>query len=47
MENFVQFVGMGPAKHGDDYAVTFNLGDRKLAMVALEDIGNAAAKIFT
>jgi uncharacterized protein YbjT (DUF2867 family) len=47
MENFVSFIGMGPTKHGDDYAVTFNLGDKKLAMVAVEDIGHAAAKIFT
>ena len=38
---------MGPSKQGDSYAVTFNLGDRKLSMVALEDLGNAAAKIFT
>ncbi len=38
---------MAPKKHGDDYAVTYNMGDKKMSMVALEDIGNAAAKIFT
>jgi hypothetical protein len=45
MEAFNSFF---PPKKLDDgsYAITFNMGSDKLALVAVVDIGIAAAKIF-
>ncbi|HSU49015.1 MAG TPA: NmrA/HSCARG family protein [Segetibacter sp.] len=45
-DNFIYF-GMGPKKGADDkLLLTLPLGDRKLAMIAAEDIGKAAYGIF-
>ena len=45
-DNFIYF-GMGPKKGADDKLIlTLPLGDRKLAMIAAEDIGKAAYGIF-
>lgn len=46
-ENFIHF-GMGPARQADTdpYAITLPIGDSKLAMVAVADIGKAACAIF-
>jgi uncharacterized protein YbjT (DUF2867 family) len=39
--------GMGPAKQADGtYAITFPMGDKKMAGIAFEDIGKAAYGIF-
>jgi len=39
---------MGPKKIGDNkYAIMMNMGDKPLPMVAIRDIGLAAAKIFS
>jgi uncharacterized protein YbjT (DUF2867 family) len=46
MENFI-FFGSGPQKGPDGkYLLTFPMGDKKLAMVASEDIGKTAFGIF-
>jgi len=47
MENFISF-GMGPSRQADTdpYTITFPMGDAKLAMVAVEDIGKCACAIF-
>jgi len=47
-ENYIMF-GMGPKKHSDDspYAITMPMGDSKLVMVSVEDIGKMAAAIFS
>jgi len=47
MENYISF-GMGPSRQADTdpYAITFPLGDAKLPMVAVEDIGKCACAIF-
>ena len=47
MENFISF-GMGPSRQADTdpYAITFPMGDAKLAMVTVEDIGKCACAIF-
>lgn len=38
---------MGPKKFGDSpYMVTFNIGDEKLPMVDVEDIGRMASNIL-
>ena len=45
-ENFIHF-GMGPAKGEDGVlGITFPMGDKPLAGIAVEDIGRAAAAIF-
>jgi len=44
-ENFISF-GLGPKKTETGWAVFLNMGDEKLPLVAVEDIGNAAANIF-
>jgi hypothetical protein len=46
-ENFISF-GMGPKRHaeGQPKAITFNLADKPLPMVAVEDIGKMAAKLL-
>lgn len=45
-QNFIHF-GMGPKKFGDSpYMVTFNIGDEKLPMVNVEDIGRMTSNIF-
>ncbi len=45
--NFIYF-GMGPKSHGEGQpkAITFNMADKPLPMVAVEDIGKFAAKLF-
>lgn len=45
-ENF--FIGMGPSRQSDTdpYALTMPMGDAKLQMVAVADIGKAACAIF-
>jgi uncharacterized protein YbjT (DUF2867 family) len=47
MENFIAF-GMGPSRQADTdpYSITFPMGDAKLAMVTVEDIGKCACAIF-
>lgn len=47
-ENFIHF-GMGPAQHdpSQPHAITFPLGDVKLPIVAVTDIGKFAASLFT
>ena len=47
MENFITF-GMGPSRQADTdpYSITFPMGDAKLAMVTVEDIGKCACAIF-
>jgi uncharacterized protein YbjT (DUF2867 family) len=47
MENFIN-LGMGPSRQADTdpYAITFPMGDAKLAMAAVEDIGKCACAIF-
>lgn len=44
-DNLIHF-GMGPQKHNDHYAITFPLGEKRLAGIAVEDIGKAAYGIF-
>jgi len=46
-ENFINF-GMGPSRQSekDAYALTFPLGDVKMPVVAVSDIGKAACAIF-
>lgn len=46
-ENYINF-GMGPARQADTdpYAITFPMGDKKLAMVSVADIGKRACAIF-
>ncbi|HKG69099.1 MAG TPA: NmrA/HSCARG family protein [Segetibacter sp.] len=45
-DNFIYF-GMGPKKGEDGkLAITLPMGDRKLAMIAAEDIGKCAYEIF-
>jgi len=44
-ENFIGF-GMGPKKGENGYSIHFNMEDVKFPMIAIEDIGNAAANIF-
>jgi uncharacterized protein YbjT (DUF2867 family) len=44
-ENLIHF-GMGPQREDDHYTITFPLGDRSLAGIAVEDIGKAALGIF-
>ena len=46
-ENFIGF-GMGPKSHGEGQpkAITFNMADKPLPMVAVDDIGKFAAKLF-
>ena len=46
-ENFIYF-GMGPTQHAPDtpYAVTFPMGDAKLAMISVRDIGKQVLGIF-
>ena len=45
--NFIYF-GMGPKSHGEGQpkAITFNMADKPLPMVAVEDIGKFAAALF-
>lgn len=47
MENFINY-GMGPSQHAAEqpHAITFPLGDSKVAMVALKDIGRIVPAIF-
>jgi uncharacterized protein YbjT (DUF2867 family) len=45
-DNFINF-GMGPKlSQGGKYAITFPMGDRKLAGIAVDDIGKCAYGIF-
>jgi uncharacterized protein YbjT (DUF2867 family) len=45
-DNFINF-GMGPKlSEGGKYAITFPMGDRKLAGIAVDDIGKCAYGIF-
>jgi hypothetical protein len=45
MENLFWMVRKG--NPDSNYSITLNMGDKKLAMISLEDLGNLAAKIFT
>lgn len=44
-DNLIHF-GMGPQPHDGHYAITFPLGHKRLAGIAVEDIGKAAYGIF-
>jgi len=44
-ENFINY-GMGPKKGEKGYSIYFNIGDVKMPIIAIDDIGNAAANIF-
>eukprot|EP00537_Pseudo-nitzschia_pungens_P012319 CAMPEP_0172387490 /NCGR_PEP_ID=MMETSP1061-20121228/4785_1 /TAXON_ID=37318 /ORGANISM="Pseudo-nitzschia pungens, Strain cf. pungens" /LENGTH=323 /DNA_ID=CAMNT_0013117141 /DNA_START=117 /DNA_END=1088 /DNA_ORIENTATION=+ len=46
-ENFIN-LGMGPSRQSDSgpYGITFPMGDKKLSMVKVEDIGKCACAIF-
>lgn len=44
-DNLIHF-GMGPQPHNGSYAITFPLGDKRLAAMAAEDIGKCAYGIF-
>ena len=44
-ENLIRF-GMGPEGVDDHFTITFHLGDRSLAGIAVEDIGKTALGIF-
>lgn len=47
MENYIYF-GWGPTRQSEeaDYGITFPMGDKKLALVAVEDIGKCACAIL-
>lgn len=47
MENFIYF-GWGPTRQAENqpYGITFPMGDKKMALVSVEDIGKAACAIF-